>query len=223
MADISNTINKAREAAAKIADAEVVEETLPATTSNEAPLVNTSKPSMATMGNSYGISKLVENWLKVDEFGLSIDKDRKKHTEILVEIDMTEEVGFFVKDSIKWGNTPVNYASRYDGATDENGNPWADVVARAQRVDPRAKVFPSADIIMTVADPIELREGGPIAVGTKIGHTLSMSNWSEWVDFYQAVAKADRLGEVIKTKIIAKEVTGKKNQLTWGVITFEIV
>lgn len=224
MADIDEAIKAAQAAAANIVDAEVVSETLPATTAGYQPPVNYAKPSMETHGQATGISSKVDTWLKVDEFGLNVGTDRKKVEEVLVEIDMTEEVGFFVKESIKWGSTPVNYASRFGGAMADNGQPWAEVVARAVRLDPRAKVYPSADIIARVADPIEQSKGvDPVAVGTMMGIGLSMSNWGNWVTFYQDVAKAGLLGTTVKVKVLAEEVKGKKNGMTWGVMKFELV
>lgn len=221
MADMSAAIKAAQEAAANIVEAEVVSETLPATRSGEAaPVVNYSKPSMETMGQANGISQTVDFWLKVDEFGLSIDSDRKKHDEIFVLIDMVEDEGYFVKESIKWGD-PANYASRYNGAMADNGQPWSEVVARATRIDPRAKVFPSADIILVVDQDIVLKDSTVVA-GSKMGLGLSMSNWRNWTTFYKEVSQAGLLNTTVRVRLSGEEVTGKKNGHTWGVIKMEL-
>lgn len=222
MSDIQATINKAREAAANMVDdAEVTQETLPATSSGAAAVVNYSKPSMDTVGAISGISQSVDYWVKVDEFGLNIDSDRQKYDELFVVIDMTEDVGFFVKESIKWGD-PANYASRFNGMLSDTGLPWMEVVARAQRIDPRAKVFPSADIIAVSVDTIKLKVGEPVAGGSKMGIGLSMSNWRNWQTFYAEVVKAGLLNTKVRVRLVAEEVTGKKNGHTWGVIRFEL-
>lgn len=224
MADMNDAIAAAKLAAANIVDAEVTHETLPATSNHDAVPVNYTRPSMESRSGSKGIGQAVAHWLKVDEFGLSIDADRKKLEEVLVEIDMTEGLGFMVKDTIKWGNTPVNYASLYEGQMADNGQPWGEVVQRAMRADPRAKVFPSADIILTVVDPIEQSKGAePIAVGVKVGLTLSMSNWRNWEVFYGEVSKAGLIGQNVKARLHGQEVLGKKNGLTWGVVAFDLI
>lgn len=226
MADINDAIKAAQAAAAAIVDAEVVQETLPATYDAPAEVVNYSKPSMATRGGFKGLSGIVDHFLKVDEFGLSFDSDRKKYESVLVEIDMTEEKGFWVKEQIKWGNSPVNYAARYNGPIADNGEPWGEVVARAKRVDPKAKVFDSADIVLTVLEEIPQgskdKPAPTITVGSKVGLGLSMSNWRNWETFYHEVAAAGNLDKKIKVRLTAEEVTGKKNGLTWGVIGFAL-
>ena len=228
MNDMTASINAARAAAANIVDdAEVLEETLPAVQGQAEIVLNRAKPSMATKGGFKGLGGLVGGFLKVDEFGLSIDTDRKKLESIKVSIDMTEDKGFWVKDQIKWGNSPVNYASRYDGVLADNGLPWAEVVARAMRVDPKAKVFDSADIILTVLEPIPQgtkdKPAESIAVGTKLGLGLSMSNWRNWEDFYGTVSEARLIGSAVEVELSAQEVVGKKNGLTWGVVGFKLL
>lgn len=219
---VTEAINKAKESAADlIDDAEVIEQTLPAV-NGEAPItVNTSKPSMEVLAASAGIGSSVDTWLKVSEFGLSIGADKKPtFEELVMEIDMTEGEGFYVKEMIKWGN-PVNYASRYDGNLTDKGEPWAEVVARARRMDDRAKVFPSADLILRSTSAIKLKES-TLPAGTILGHTLSMSNWGNWTEFYRECAKNGLIGQTVKVKVIAEEVNSKSGY-TWGVCQFQIV
>lgn len=222
MADLSAAIKAAQTAAANIVDAEVTQETLPATQTAAPVAVNYSKPSMANAPQTGGLAGVVDDWLKVDEFGLNVGADRKKHESVLVDIDMTEERGFTIKESIKWGNNPTNYASRYSGTLADNGQPWAAVIEKAQRVDPGTPVYPSADILLVVAEPIPLGKGDPVAVGTKLGLTLSRSNWRNWETFYKEVARAGLLDTVVRVRIWGEEVSGKKNGHTWGVMKFEL-
>ena len=226
MSGVAEAIKAAQEAAKNIVDAEVTQETLPATSNGSAPpIVNYAKPSMDTLGQSNGISNIVSTWLKVDEFGLSIGTDRKKFESVIVEIDMTEDVGFMTKESIKWGN-PVNYASRYAGMVSDKGEPWAEVVARANRVDSKAKVFPSADLILIVTQDIPQgtkdKPAPAITRGTKMGLGLAMSNWQNWVEFYKEVVAAGKLNTVVRAELSAVEVNGK-NGYTWGVVGFKLV
>lgn len=221
MADINAAIQQAKQAASEIVDdAEVIEEILPATTGASDVVVNYAKLSMETLATSSGISNQVDEWVKVNEFGLTMGTDKELQKEILVDIDMTEGVGFFVKESIKWGNSPVKYASRYDGPLSDQGEPWAEVVSQARAIDPRAKVYPSADILMTLAEDVKLKKG-KLDAGVSVGHTLSMSNWGNWTEFYRQVMRADKLNQVVRVKLTSQEVNGK-NGYTWGVIEFEL-
>ena len=75
MTDITDAINKAREAAGAIVEAEVVSTTLPSTATTPALTLGTGKRSMASAGVSGGVSNKVDGWLKIGKTGFSIDKD----------------------------------------------------------------------------------------------------------------------------------------------------
>lgn len=220
MTNIAEAINQAQEAAGDIVDAEVTQETLPAQAHQQAgTVVPFEKPSMDTMGNTSGIASSVDEWLKVNEHGLRIGDKKGLVDSIEVKISMIEDDGFFVKQSIKWGN-PVTYASTYDGRVSDKGGPWSNQIQFVQSVDPRANPFPSADIKMELVKAVKLKDA-TIPAGTIIGHTLSMSNWSNWSEFYREVNKAGLVGQEVTVKLNAEEVNGK-NGFTWGVITFEL-
>ena len=228
MADIAQAIKNAETIAATIIeDAEVINHQLPATsTRGSAVVLNQGKRSMATMGVSKGISNKIDgSWLKIDKVGLSIDNDAARFDDIEVEINMTEGIGFFVKDSIRWGDSPVNYASCYEGNTTDKGLPWDATVARALAVDPKCKgVYPAVDIILTVLADIPLKERGKIiAAGTKLGFTTATTHWDNFVSFFYTLMNSGRLGQTHKVRIKATSVTSKKNGNTWGVPEFDLV
>ena len=214
MATLNETIAQAQEAAANVVDAEVVSN-VPAAA--PAASMEFQKPSMETLGNTVGIAKSVDTWLKVNQYGLFIGDVKKPIDAIDVSINLVEEQGFFVKYSIKWGN-PVQYASSYDGVVCDKGGSWADTVMRVQAMDPKAKVFNSADIIMTLTKDVKIGDK-VFEAGTKIGHTLSMSNWQNWVEFYREASNAGLAGQEIGVHVGYEEVNGK-NGYTWGVATF---
>lgn len=226
MADINQAIKDAQLAASNIIDdADVIDHQLPSTSSASAPVVvNQGKRSMSTLGVSKGISNKVDGWLKIDKVGFSIDNDAGRFDDIEVEINMTEGVGFYPKDSIKWGDSPVNYASCYEGNTSDKGQPWDATVSRALAVDPKCKgVYPAADIIMTVMKDIPLKEKGKvIAAGTKLGFTTATSHWENFLSFFNELMNAGELGQTHRIKITATAVTSKKNGYTWGVPEFEL-
>jgi hypothetical protein len=217
MASVQDAINQARKAAE---DAVVMGSTEVAvhTHSTSAPPMSYAAPSMGNMAVTSGISKAVEDWIKVTEYGLTIGADRSILAGIKVSIDMTEGVGFHVKHSIKFGN-PAQYYSSYDGTSCDRGGLWSDAVVKAQRADPKANPFPAADIIFTLMEDVKLKDR-TIPAGTKLGHTTSTSNWQDWAEFYRDVAKNDQLNTVVEAVISAESVTGKKNGYTWGIMKF---
>lgn len=217
MADINDAIKTAQDAAGEIVDAEVSQETLPAASGGYA--VSMEKPSMETVMTNSGIASSVDTWLKVNEHGLQIGTEKGLVDSIEARILMVEDDGFFVKQSIKWGS-PVRYANTYDGKMSDKGGSWADQVMRVTQMDPKAKPFPSADVILVLAKSVKLKEK-TVPAGTKIGLTLSMSNFGNWQEFYREISKAGLLGQEIDVTIGSEEVNGK-NGYTWGVCTFEL-
>lgn len=221
MASVQEAIKAAREAAA---EAVVIEHetkgTDVATYAAPAAPVSYAAPSMETMAVSTGIAKLVEDWFKVNEYGITIGADRTLLKSIKVQIDMTESQGFFVKHSIKFGN-PAQYFSSYDGTTCDRGGLWSDAVVKAQRADAKANPFPAADIIFILAEDVKLKDK-TLPAGTKIGHTTSTSNWQDWAEFYREVAKAGLLNTVVDATLSSEAVTGKKNGYTWGIMKFKV-
>lgn len=221
MTDINAAIKAANEQASQIIDADVVETTLPARQGGV--VVPMTKPSMASIQTTGGIANKVDDWLKVSEHGMKIGKDKQPFPcgdSLTFEVDMTEDAGFFVKQSIKWGKAPVQYASTYDGVMSDKNMPWDQQVAKVHSIDPAAKVFPSADIVFITTEPVKLKEK-TIPAGTKLGHTLSMSNWRNWEEFYSECAQAGLAGQTVKVKVSGEEVNGS-NTFTWGVLAFEL-
>jgi len=102
----------------------------------------------------------------------------------------------------------------------DKGEPWAEVVARAQRMDPKARVYPSADLIITLREPIKLKDK-TLEEGTKIGHTLAMTNFDNWAEFYRQCSAEGFLDGEVAFTLGYDEVTGK-NGYTWGVLKFTL-
>jgi len=219
MATVQEAIAKAREAAA---DAVVIDHqpsTEVAVASYSAPPMTFSAPSMDTLAVNNGISKLVETWIKVSEFGINIGADRTPLFETLkVKILMIENEGFFVKHSIK--TSAGEYFSCYDGTTCDKGGLFSDAVSRVQRMEPKQAVYPAADIIFILSEDVKLKDK-TLPAGTKLGHTTSFSNWQNWAEFYRDVAKAEALGQEVEATLGFDVVTSKKNGKTWGVLNFK--
>lgn len=221
MASVQEAIQKAREAAA---DAVVIDHE-PSTAvavaqAPAAPPMTFMAPSMETLAVNSGISKSVETWIKVSEFGINIGTDRTPLFEtVKVKILMAENDGFFVKHTIK--TRAGEYYSCYDGTTCDKGGLFSDAVARVQRMEPEQKVYASADIIFILDEDVKLKDK-TLPAGTKLGHTTSMSNWQNWAEFYRDVAKAGLLGQEVEAVVGFDTVTSKKNGKTWGVLNFKL-
>lgn len=223
MASIQEAVQMAKEraaAAAQSASTEVVEAYVPQGTNMA---VSFTKPSMAVVAATTGVIPRNTPWLKVNEFGLYVGKNTKDFFDEIgpVEIDMTEDRGFMVKHTVKFG-VPTQYLSTFDGVNCDKGGSWADAVARAKMSDPSPKTdpFPAVDVIFTLTQDLKCK-AETFPAGTRVAYGTSKTAFNDWVDFYQAVSTAGRLGTVVRAMLKHREV--KHNGQTWGVVTFELL
>lgn len=159
----------------------------------------------------------VVNWLKVNELGIRIGNDNTLFEELDVVIPMYEIV---YKYSIRYGN-PAIYESTYDRVTSNKGGSWMEALMRAQRVDPNAREFRSADIPFYSVNRLTNKKGEVLVeVGQALGHSLAVTGWQSFASFIQKL-KSDGLDcnrGLIQIKLGFSE---RKNQKgTWGVLEF---
>ena len=217
MANIQDTINQAKEAAAAMVQTEE-----PSTAVIEGyvqpsgQIINYSRPTMASMAASTGVIPKATPYLKVNEDGIKIGKDKTYLTGFQGRILMVEEKGFQGKWTIRYGN-PAQYLSSYDGAGCDKGGTWSDAVGRARRADLKAEPYPSVDVVITLTEALKLKDE-TLPVGSRVGFNSSKTNFSEWGDFYALCAEKGLLGQFVDVTIGFKEITHGGN--TWGVLTF---
>jgi len=223
MASINDAIRQAQQAAE---EAVVLDQT-PGTAVGEyvaptapAPALNLGKLSIDNLPMTAGIAKNVEDWLKVNEYGLTIGTDKTILSEIKATVLMVQDEGFYLKHSIKYGN-PAQYFSSYDGVTCDRGGLFSEAVAKARRVDPKANPYPAADIIFVLREDVKLKDK-TLPAGTKLGHTTSTSNWQDFGEFVREVTNAGLIGQEVNVKLTSEAVTGKKNGYTWGIMKFAL-
>lgn len=223
MASINDAIRQAQQAAE---EAVVLDQT-PGTAVGEyvaptapAPALNLGKLSIDNLPMTAGIAKNVEDWLKVNEYGLTVGTDKTILSEIKATVLMVQDEGFYLKHSIKYGN-PAQYFSSYDGVTCDRGGLFSEAVAKARRVDPKANPYPAADIIFVLREDVKLKEK-TLPAGTKLGHTTSTSNWQDFGEFVREVTNAGLIGQEVNVKLTSEAVTGKKNGYTWGIMKFAL-
>jgi len=223
MRDIETAIAAARRAAAETVDAAV-----PATVEGRGPSAS-ARPSMMTVMAQANLRP--DRWLKVSEYGLFFGKEKSRLIpEIVVRIDLTEDVGFWVKEQVKFGN-PAQYFSTYDGRSCDKGGAWESAVARAMAFDPEARPYVTVDVKAALAQPVRDRNGEPfdLPVDAVVGIALSYSGFFEWQAMFRSAVlrglvreEGHRMvGDTALFRLRAKTIDNHVN--TWGVIEFELL
>jgi len=178
-----------------------------------------AKPSMAAVAAATSVIPRNTPFLKVNEFGILIGKQKKGFLEgFRASILLLEDRGFQLKWTLRVGN-PALYLSTYDGQTCDKGGTWVDAMIRARVIEPKAEPYVAVDVVLTLLE--EVSAGGEVLPpGTRIGFTSSKTNFSEWADFHAATAEAGLLGQEVEVEIGHREVLHNGN--TWGVVTFGV-
>ncbi|WMC09558.1 hypothetical protein PU634_10560 [Oceanimonas pelagia] len=172
--------------------------------------------SMAAMGLS------VEQWFKPDYQGMTVGDHDAIIREAIVEIDMTENVGFVLGMGIRYGN-PAVYHFTTDGVSCQDGMSWPQALATAISVDPSAKPFRSVQIpMMAVQDVVDVDGQTVVTAGTSLGYTTPYSGWNSWLAFHRQVAMKGLLGQRVVVRLTnepKKNAAGNK----WGNLRYELL
>lgn len=219
MTNIQDAIKQAQQAAGDMVKSEQPPggtTTIDAYVQPSGQVVNYTKPSMATVAATTGVIPKAAPYVKVNEDGIKIGKDKQYLEGFQGRVLMVEDKGFQVKNTIRYGN-PATYLSTYDGAICDKGGSWPDAVVRARMADPKAEPYASVDVVITLTEAVKLKEE-TLPAGTKIGFNSSKTNFSEWQDFYALCAERGLLGQLVDVTIGYKDITHGGN--TWGVLTF---
>ena len=221
MASIQDAIKNANEAAASMATqqgggtgTDVIEGHVGA----GGQVTTFSKPSMSTIAASTGVIPRNTPYLKVNEDGLKIGKNRQYLEGFKGKILMQEDVGFQVKYTIRFGN-PAQYFSSYDGTTCDKGGSWGDALQKAKLADPNAEPYPSVDVVIELLEDVKLKDE-VLPAGSKVGFNASKTNFSEWQDFFGEVYKAGLVDQEVEVNIGFRAIEHGGN--TWGVVTFAL-
>lgn len=180
------------------------------------PQTSTAAPSMAALMQQ-GFA--VDHFVKVSENGLLLSKDATAKQAVdtaRVIIDMTEGFGFKPLYTVSYGD-PVQYAESYDGVTSTKGDSWANAVATARAVDPRATPFQTVKVGMELAQDTQ-----NLKAGVTLGLTFTRTGITNWVKLYQEVIRSGLNGKKVEV-ILGYKVGEKKGYRNWGIPTFELV
>lgn len=160
----------------------------------------------------------VVSWLKVNEYGITIGGDKTLFDGLDVAIPLNEIAYCF---QVRFGN-PAQYRKTYDRITESRtGQSWAEAVASAQKVDPRAYEYRSADVPFYALDDIT-GKGGKVLVkrGEAVGHTLAVTGWKTFASFIKGLQTAgvDINNAIVKVRLGFEPMKNDKGE--WGVLTY---
>jgi hypothetical protein len=177
------------------------------------------KPSMASVAASTGVIPRNAPYLKVNEFGILIGKQKKGFLDgFRAQLLLVEDKGFQLKWTLRFGN-PAQYLSTYDGQSCDKGGTWIDAMLRARMIDPKVEPYVSVDVVLTLSE--DLKAGDEtLRAGTQVGFNSSKTNFSEWADFHAFAAERGLIGEEVAVEIGHRAVAHNGNN--WGVVTFAL-
>lgn len=178
------------------------------------------KPSMASVASTSGVIPKTVSYLKVKEFGLLVGKNKDFIETIRATINMTEDKGFQVKETLCFGASPVIYLSTFDGIRCDKGGSWNDAWVKAANVKPNIEAYPAVDFVFTLTEDLALK-AETVKAGTQMGHTTSKTNFDEWSAFWAECNEAGLLGTTVNVELGFREINHNKN--TWGVVTFKLL
>jgi len=157
-------------------------------------------------------------WLKVTDFGITIGSDKTIFEELDVVLPLNEIAYCY---QVRFGN-PAQYRKTYDRVTDSRtGQLWAETVALAQRVDPNAYEYRSADLpFYAIEDIVGKDKKVLVKRGEAVGHTLAVTGWKSFAKFMQGLKTSgvNTDNSIIRLKLGYQEMKNDKG--SWGVLTY---
>lgn len=161
----------------------------------------------------------VDSWIGVNKFGLTAGASKSLVTStVTVEIDLS---GIAFNMAIKFGQSPPVYYKSYDRVLEARGGSWDAAIERAQKADPKARPYNSADVPMTLLEDVMAKKEVLAAAGTTAGYSISTTGWSNFKKFWSDCAKAGLAGSVVKVELEAEPQS--RNNNTWGVIKWKLL
>lgn len=168
---------------------------------------------------SNGLS--ADKFLKVNQSGLMVKgKENQLIDAITGTIDMSK---IAISQTLRLGANPAQYFKSYDGGvTASNGQPWDQVVEKAQKLDPKAAPYQSADILFVASEDVKDVRGTVVEKeGTEFGISTSVTNLRNVIALRDDVKKLGLEGQVVKVKITYEPKS--KNGNNWGLFKFEVL
>jgi len=158
---------------------------------------------------------VVDEFVKVDKYGLVVGKDAKPIEKFKAKILMVEGRGYTPNQSIKFGN-PVQYLKTYDGAKAVNGKSWPAELDRIRQSHPDAREYPAADLVLTL-----LEDAGTAKAGQTVGYTTATTSFKHVVKLLQDCASKGLTG--IEVEVEVGYIARSKNNNNWGEMVFKVI
>lgn len=158
---------------------------------------------------------VVDEFIKVDKFGLIVGKDAKPIDKFKAKILMVEGRGYTPNQSIKFGN-PVQYLKTYDGAKAVNGKSWPAELDRIRQTYPDVREYPAADLVLTL-----LEDAGTAKAGQTVGYTTATTSFKHVVKLLQECESKGLVGEEVEVEV--GYVRRDKNNNAWGEMVFKVI
>jgi hypothetical protein len=154
----------------------------------------------------------VDNFLKVDKSGIQVGKDADAgiHQKLVVGIDMNAVVAV---ECVSMGS-PVKYFTTKNGATDERGKPWQQILSMAAAEGKSPYI--TAQIPMEILEEATATNGKKTPAGASVGYTPPQTGVRE----FQGLRRAMNEAGVARGKIEIGYKIKSGNGFTWAVMTF---
>ncbi len=160
----------------------------------------------------------VDAFLKVNQFGMQIGNNQTLFTQPFdLGLDMSEIAYNY---TVKFGS-PAVYLKSYDQVTCATGGTWAAALDRAQKIDPKARSYRSADLPFVVLEDIKAADGTVILeAGKRLGHSLSTTGWASFDALLKDLKKANISISAANLKVKLGYEFKQNPSGKWGVLKF---
>lgn len=162
----------------------------------------------------------VDKYLKTQPAGFVIGTDTASYYDEIEEV--TFEIGevrpFY---GLRFGNPPT-YKKSFDRVMDnDTKRPWAEVVAEAQRADPKCKGdYICAEFAFRLGVELTPKKGDPVPAGTILGFTPAIMNAKDMLALLKPYVDMMEVGRLspkarLKAKLVHEQKT-KTGVQPWG-------
>lgn len=186
-----------------------------ATTNQSTAVAMPASGQKISMSDLMAGAMVVDEFIKVDKYGLVVGKDSKPIEKFKAKILMVEGRGYTPNQSIKFGN-PVQYLKTYDGAKAVNGKSWPAELDRIRQTYPDVREYPAADLVLTL-----LEDAGTAKAGQTVGYTTATTSFKHVVKLLQECESKHLVGQEVEVEV--GYIPRSKNNKNWGEMIFKVI
>ena len=216
---IEKTIREAKE---KAATAQPAIETQAVTTTSGAVVHQPLTPQMATLDTLTQAGMNVDEWFKVNGYGIMIGSNTKLFPSVKVKLRLQDIKAFY---GVRYGD-PAVYKKSFDRVNCVQGGSWPDAISLAQRADPKCNgEYTGGDVIFTIAEDVKDDKGAiVIEAGKRVGWSTAPTAAKLLAGFIREIKDARKVEEDVYVLVDLTHVQRvKPNIQPWGVLDFKIL